>query len=189
MSREVDKFFIELARKMPSNKNVELGGRDGFKFFQHGVTSYMLPKVRRINGGWWISIARQLKIFFCITKIVSDTTRAKFCDALSLLFEVHHGLRNPVHKTDLDSYQGKIDFLLTTLVDISLPWSKSQCQSIKFHWPRHWGHTRQVRYYVCCDVCLNVCCNVYLMFDLMYLLMCLVMYLLMYLLMCLLMYL
>ena len=178
---------------MPSNKNVELGGRDGFKLFQHGVTSYMLPKVRRINGGWWISIARQLKIFFCITKIVSDTTRAKFCDALSLLFEVHHGLRNPVHKTDLDSYQGKIDFLLTTLVDISLPWSKSQCQSIKFHWPRHWGHTRQVRYYVCCDVCLNVCCNVYLMFDLMYLLMCLVMsllmYLLMYLLMCLLMYL
>ena len=90
MSREVDKFFIDLARQMPSNKNVELGGRDGFKFFKHGVTSYMLPKVRRINGGWWISIARQLKLFFCITKIVSDTTRAKFCDALSLLFEVHH---------------------------------------------------------------------------------------------------
>ena len=130
---------------MPSNKNVELGGRDGFKFFKHGVTSYMLPKVRRINGGWWISIARQLQMFFCVTKIVSDTTRTKFCDALSLLFEVHHGLRNPLHKDDLDSYQGKIDFLLTTLVDIGLPWSKSQCNSIKYHWPRHWGQTRQVR--------------------------------------------
>ncbi len=130
MSREVDKFFIDLARQMPSNKNVELGGRDGFKFFKHGVTSYMLLKVRRKNGGWWISIARQLKMFFCITKIVSDTTRDKFCEALSLLFEVHHGLRNPVRKTDLNSYQGKIDFLLSTLVDISLPWSKSQCQSI-----------------------------------------------------------
>ena len=161
MSREVDKFFIDLARQMPSNKNVELGGRDGFKFFKHGVTSYMLPKVRRINGGWWISIARQLKLFFCITKIVSDTTRAKFCDALSLLFEVHHGLRNPLHKSHLDSYQGKIDFLLTTLVDISMPWSKSQCQSIKFHWPRHWGHTRQVTYYVSSDVLFNVSCNVY----------------------------
>jgi hypothetical protein len=142
--RAVDDFFIDLARKMPSNKNVELGGRDGFKFFKHGVTSYMLPKVRRINGGWWISIARQLKIFFCITKIVSDATRKKFCGALSLVFEVHHGLRNPVHKTELDTYQGKINFLLTTLVDISLPWSKSQCKSIKYHWPRHWGHTRQV---------------------------------------------
>jgi hypothetical protein len=38
--------------QMPSNKNVELGGRDGFKFFIHCETSYMLPKVRRINGGW-----------------------------------------------------------------------------------------------------------------------------------------
>ena len=142
--REVDVFFIGLAKNMPSNKNVELGGRDGFKFFKHGVSSYMLPKVRRINGGWWISIARQLKIFLCVTRIISDSTRSKFCDALNLLFEVHHGLRNPVDKTDLDSYQGKINFLLTTLVDITLPWSKSQCQSIKFHWPRHWGHTRQV---------------------------------------------
>jgi len=142
--REVDDFFIGLSTSMPSNKNVELGGRDGFKFFKHGVSSYMLPKVRRINGGWWISIARQLKIFLCVTTIISDTTRTKFCDALSLLFEVHHGLRNPVHKDDLDSYQGKINFLLTTLVDIALPWTKSQCKSIKYHWPRHWGHTRQV---------------------------------------------
>jgi hypothetical protein len=144
VARAIDEFFISLARSMPSNKNVELGGRDGFKFFKHGVTLYLLPKVRRINDGWWISIARHLKIFFCITNIVSDATRNKFCDALSLLFEVHHGLRNPLHKTDLDHYQGKIDFLLTTLVDISLPWSKSQCKSIKYHWPRHWGHTRQV---------------------------------------------
>ncbi len=64
VSREIDKFFIALARHIPSNKNVELGGRDGFKFFIHGVTSYMLPKVRRTNGGWWIFIARQLKMFF-----------------------------------------------------------------------------------------------------------------------------
>ena len=110
---------------MPSNKNVQLGGRDGFKFFKHGVSSYMLPKTRRINGGWWISIARQLKIFFCVTTIVSDATRTKFCDALSLLCEVHHGLRNPVHKDDLEIYQGRINFLLTTLVDIALPRSKS----------------------------------------------------------------
>ena len=142
--REVDDFFIGLATKMPSNKNVELGGRDGFKYFKHGVSSYMLPKVRRINGGWWISIARQLQIFFCVTQIISDTTRTKFCVALSLLFEVHDGVRNPVDKDDLGLYQGKINYLLTTLVDIALPWSKSQCQSIKFHWPRHWAHTRQV---------------------------------------------
>jgi hypothetical protein len=69
VARDIDEFFISLARRMPSNKNVELGGRDGFKFFKHGVTSYLLPKVRRINGGWWISIARQLKIFFVSPKL------------------------------------------------------------------------------------------------------------------------
>jgi hypothetical protein len=177
VSREVDEFFIDLARKMSSNKNDEFGVRDGFKFFKHGVTAYMLPKVRRINCRWWISIARQLKMFFCTTNIVSDTTRTKFCDALSLLFEVHHGLRNPVHKTDLDSYQGKIDFLLTTLVDVCLPWSKTQCNSIKYHWPRHWGHTRQV--YALMSA---------LIYDFMYDFMYAVMYDLMYDLMCDLMY-
>jgi hypothetical protein len=73
--REVDDFFIGLSTKMPSNKNVELGGRDGFKYFKHGVSSYMLPKVRRINGGWWISIARQLQIFF-VSQELSPMHRA-----------------------------------------------------------------------------------------------------------------
>jgi hypothetical protein len=137
--REVDDFFLDLASKMPSNKNVQLGGRDGFKFFKHGVTSYMLPKVRRINGGWWISIARQLKIFFCVTKIVSDATRTKFCEALSLLFEVHHGLRNPLHKDDLDSYRN-----VTPLSTIG--------QDI--------GHTRDrclVPYMICYLMCVMLC--------------------------------
>ena len=166
---------------MPSNKNVELGGRDGFKYFKHGVSSYMLPQVRRINGGWWISIARQLQIFFCVTKIISDTTRTKFCEALSLLFEVHDGLRNPVHKDDLGIYQGKINFLLTALVDIALPWSPSQCQSIKYHWPRHWAHTRQVyTYHSSFHVWYDVCFDLWLMYDLMYELMYDLIYVLMY---------
>jgi hypothetical protein len=33
VAREVDKYFTDLARIMPSNKNVELDGRDGFKCF------------------------------------------------------------------------------------------------------------------------------------------------------------
>ena len=141
--REVDDFLINTARNIPSNKNLELGGRDGVKFFKHGVTTYMLPKIRRINGGWWISIARHLRIFFCFTKIVSDATRHKFGKALSLLFEVHHALRDPVHKTDLVTCQNNITTLLKTLIEISKPTCKSKCNSIKHHWGYHWGGTRQ----------------------------------------------
>ena len=145
--RKFDDFFLALARQMPSNKNVELGGRDGFKLFKHGVTQYMLPKVRRINGGWWIAIARQLSIFLCVTDIISDITRKKFCTALNLLFEVHHALRNYVHKRHLAEYQTNINTLLTALVDIGLPVSKKGIPGencIKLHWPRHWSQTRQV---------------------------------------------
>jgi hypothetical protein len=134
---------------MPSNKNVELGGRDGFKLFKHGVTQYMLPKVRRINGGWWIAIARQLSIFLCVTDIISDITRKIFCTALNLLFEVHHALRNYLHKRHLAEYQTNINILLTALVDIGLPVSKKGIPGencIKLHWPRHWSQTRQVFY-------------------------------------------
>ena len=141
--REVDDFFINTARNMPSNKNQEIGGRDGVKFFKHGVTTYMLPKIRRINGGWWISIARHLRIFFCFTKLVSDATRHKFGKALSLLFVVHHALRDPVHKTELVTYQNNITTLLKTLIEISKPTCKSKCNSIKHHWGYHWGGTRQ----------------------------------------------
>ncbi len=134
-------ILLEICRLIKSN--LELDGRDGVKFFKHGVTTYMLPKARRINGGWWISIARYLRIFFCFTKIVSDATRNKFGKTLSLLFEVHHALRNPVHKTELVSYQNNIITLLKTLIEISMPTSKSKCNSIKHHWGYHWGGTRQ----------------------------------------------
>ena len=33
-----------------SNKNVELGGRDAFKRFKHGITGYVLGE-RRVDGG------------------------------------------------------------------------------------------------------------------------------------------
>jgi hypothetical protein len=93
--RKVDDFFLALARQMPSNKNVELGGRDGFKLFKHGVTQYMLPKVRRINGGWWIAIARQLSIFLCVTDIISDITRKK------ILYSIKPAVRSSPRATQL----------------------------------------------------------------------------------------
>jgi hypothetical protein len=87
--REVDAFFIRVALHVSSCKNIELGGQDGMKVFAYGITCYMLPKIRRINGGWWVSIARQLRIFLCCTDIVSAETRKKLSNALRLLLRVH----------------------------------------------------------------------------------------------------
>ena len=44
-----------------TNKNVELGGRDTFKRFKHGITGYILGE-RRVDGGWHIAMAYQLHV-------------------------------------------------------------------------------------------------------------------------------
>ena len=141
--RQVDAFITSVGRTTPSNTNVQLGGRDGCKYFNHGVTGYMRPKVRRINGGWWISIARHLRIFFSATNLVSNDTKLRNAHALDQLFEVHHMLRLHIIKASLQEFQDKVNALLVLLIQICGPHSKSGCKSIKFHWPYHWAQNRQ----------------------------------------------
>jgi len=133
---------MTVARETPTNKNVELGGRDGCKLFHYGVTSFMRPKVRRINGGWWISIARQLRIFYCFTTLICDETKKRYSKALQLLFEVHHKLRYHVLKLQINEFQNTINELLAAMIDINRPHCPSACKSIKYHWGYHWAQSR-----------------------------------------------
>ena len=142
MCRVIDDFFMTVARGTPTNKNVELGGRDGCKLFHFGVTSFMRPKVKRINGGWWISIARQLRIFYCFTNLVCDETKNRYSKALQLLFKVHHDLRYHILKIQIDEFQNTINDLLAAMIDICRPHFPSGCKSIKFHWGYHWAQSR-----------------------------------------------
>jgi hypothetical protein len=121
---------------------VELGGRDGFKLFRNGITNYIRGH-RRIDGGWHIAMSRQLHVFLCTSDLLSLDTKRKLGRAYHLLFEVHSLLRMPVAKQKLTEYQDTINELLVLMVDICAPSSKTSCNSIKFHWPRHWGDTRR----------------------------------------------
>jgi hypothetical protein len=125
-----------------ANKNVEPGGRGGFKKFHHGVTNWIC-KVRRINGGWHIFIARQLHVFFSITPLLTPALRLQISEASCLLFKTHSALRNPLKKDGLRVHQGTINELLDRMVILCAPHTKSLCNSIKHHWPRHWSDTRR----------------------------------------------
>jgi hypothetical protein len=46
----------EVAVEHNANNNVELGGRNTFKFFQFGISN-ILHKKRRVDGGWHIAMA------------------------------------------------------------------------------------------------------------------------------------
>ena len=140
--RRVDMFVCNLYIKSTANKNVELNGRDNFKLFQHGITHF-IRKVRRIDGGWHISIARHLQIFLGNTNMIGAASKEKYAVAYDLVFAVHTNLRLPVLKQGLADYQDTINGLLHALVEICQPSTKSLCNSIKFHWPRHWSDTRR----------------------------------------------
>ena len=124
-----------------SNKNVELGGRGAFKRFKHGITGYVLGE-RRVDGGWHIAMARQLHIGLCTLPELSQDTRTAFARAYEALFIVHHAIRNPLPRDRVPDYNEAIEDLLGMMVAICKPHTKSQCNSIKYHWPRHWAHTR-----------------------------------------------
>ncbi len=51
-------------------------------------------------------------------------------------------LRWPVKRTKLAYFSVLIDDFLQILVEISIPYVKCQGNSFKFHWPRHWVHSR-----------------------------------------------
>jgi hypothetical protein len=140
--RLIDAFASRLHATAAPNKNVELHGRDTMKLFPHGITHF-IRKGRRIDGGWHIAIARHLQIFVGTTDMLSARTKGKFARLYDLVFHVHSSLRLPIPTTDLSTYQADINDLLDTMVDVCAPSVKSKCNSIKFHWPRHWGDTRR----------------------------------------------
>ena len=131
-----------VAASMPTNKNVELDGRDGLKLFPHGICSYFIPNLTRINGGWWISIARHLRMFYCFTTLVPNSRRLVFGEALKMVLEAHHLTRNPVPKAAINEYKNHMEECLKQVIQICAPHTSSACNSIKFHQPVHWYLTR-----------------------------------------------
>jgi hypothetical protein len=103
-----------------SNKNVELGGRDTFKRFKHGITGYTLGECH-VDGGWHIAMSCQLHIALCTLPELSQATKLKIAEAYELLFAVHHALRNPLPRELVYSYDLTTSQLLHAMVQICAP--------------------------------------------------------------------
>jgi hypothetical protein len=112
------------------------------KMFPHGITHF-IRKGRRIDGGWHVAIARHLQIFLGSTDMIVKATKDRFAKMYDLLFRVHTNLRLPVHRDGLGAYQKTINDLLEAMIDVCVASTPSACNSIKYHWPRHWADTRR----------------------------------------------
>ena len=87
-------------------------------------------------------LRKHLKQFHPPSRFFPPYERAQVAAACSLCVRVHCALRLPVKKDKLAEYQEDINALLHLAVQICAPSTPSECQSIKFHWPRHWAQTR-----------------------------------------------
>ena len=87
-------------------------------------------------------MARQMNVFVCTMELLPMTMKQRFGRCYSLLFKVHANLRMPVRKCDITKYQDTINTLLVCMKSICRPSSKSECNSVKYHYPYHWGDTR-----------------------------------------------
>ena len=132
---------MAVSRETAPSKNVELGGKDGFKRFAHGVTGWV-RNARRINGGWHIAMARYFRVFFTTTHLLTPELHAQIGEAYDLLMKVHTAVRIALPKGAVHVYQGAINDLLDAMVVLCAPNTPSECQSIKYHWARHWGNYR-----------------------------------------------
>ena len=110
--------------------------------FPFGITDW-LRSHRRIDGGWYIAMIRQLQVCLCTTDaFFTAPKRLEVASAFEMCIKVHGSLRLPVRKDGLALYQADINELLRMTVDICTPSTPSLCKSIKYHWPRHWAQTR-----------------------------------------------
>jgi hypothetical protein len=120
---------------------VELRGKNGFKLFPRGI-AHIIRNAVSVDGAFHIAMARHLHVYLCNVDILPVDMRQTFGRTYELLFQVHTSLRLPVRKCDLQEYQNNIDSLMVMLKMICWESSPSDCNSIKFHYPIHWGHTR-----------------------------------------------
>jgi hypothetical protein len=139
--RCLDQFVEGVAAQNVSNKTIELRGKNGFKLFPNGI-SHILRNGISVDGAFHISMARHLHVYLCTLDGLPTMMKQRIGRAYELLFQVHQNLRLPVHKTAIQEYQNTIDSLLVMVKIIYRPFSKTNCNSIKFHYPIHWGDTR-----------------------------------------------
>ena len=141
VERALDVFVETVATQNVCNKNVELRGKNGFKLFPKGIAHIIRNEIS-VDGAFHIAMARHLHVYLCNVDILPVEMKQTFGRAYELLFKVHASLRLPVKKNDLQEYQNNIDSLMVMLKMICRDSSPSDCNSIKFHYPIHWGHTR-----------------------------------------------
>jgi hypothetical protein len=76
-------------------------------------------------------------------RLLTPALRLQISEAFCLLLKTHSALRNPLKKGGLRACQGTINDSLDRMAILCASHSPSLCNSIKCHWPRHWGHTRR----------------------------------------------
>jgi hypothetical protein len=130
-------FYLSNARC----SDVELESVGLWDYFPKDVTEGLVGfKTKRLNGMCYWSMMRQVHLALCASEYLTRDEKIRVSGMCQLGYEVIEIVHNPVKKdgNDAEDFQVKVTEYVKQLIVLWKPFSKSNCESIKWHLVHHW---------------------------------------------------
>jgi hypothetical protein len=121
--------------------DVELQSIGVWEYFPKDVTEGLVgEKTKRLNGMCYWTMMRQIHLALCASNYMTRDEKVAVSGMCQLGYDVLETVHNPVRKdgNDAEDFQVKSTEYVKQLIVLWKPFSKSKCESIKWHLVLHW---------------------------------------------------
>lgn len=131
-------FHLENARCSDVELTCSIGK---WEYFPNDVTEGLVgAKTKRLNGMCYWTMLRQVHLAVCASNYLTRDEKVQVSGMCQLGYEVTEIIHNPVKKdgNDAEDFQVMASEYVRQLIVLWKPFSKSNCESIKWHLVHHW---------------------------------------------------
>jgi len=121
--------------------DVELQSVGVWEYFPKDVTEGLVgEKTKRLNGMCYWTMMRQVHLALCASNYLTRDEKVRVSGMCQMGYDVLESVHNPVKKDgdDAEDFQVKSTEYVKQLIVLWKPFSKSNCESIKWHLVHHW---------------------------------------------------
>jgi hypothetical protein len=138
----IDDALREFARSNARCSDLELLVIGKWQYFSGGVTDGLVgSKDKRLNGMVYWTMLRQIHVALAGSKCLTKNEKIQLFGMCDLCYQVIELVHNPVPKEGRnggENFQVVAKEFTRQLILCWMPYSKSKCQSIKWHLILHW---------------------------------------------------
>ena len=138
----IDDALREFARSNARCSDLELLVIGKWQYFANGVTDGLVgTKDKRLNGMVYWAMLRQIHVALAGSNLLTKNEKIQLFGMCDLSYQVMEYVHNPVPKEGInggETFQDVAKEFTRQLIVCWMPFSKSNCQSIKWHLILHW---------------------------------------------------